>query len=277
MHGSGGQDHLTGFDRCPLTIEPGAHADRAPTLDHDAIDERVADDAEVGPIADRFEVRVVRGDAFLAHRVAIDRVRRHALPVWSIVIRAPSVAQRCGSTGQRMVDRAPSLLGDAKDRHGPVGAVPRVGAEVVVGLEAPVVRQHVVPSPPGNRPLIVILRQGANGEDAVDGGRAAHAATAPEQLGFLHAGAASEQSRVLQRVELALTDDEARIERAHLCARVGRPPVRARLEQQHRPMRVLAQPRREHAPCGTASDDDDVRGGRHQPSFARLPSTSPPS
>ena len=216
MHGPCAEDHLPALDRRPLPVEADAHADGTPILDEHPIDQRVADDVQVRPVARGFEVRVVRGDSLLADWVTVDRVGRHALSSRRVVIGAPPVARGERCLAERTIDGAPPFLRDAEDRHRPFGAVPGVGAEVVFGLEPPIRGQHVVPRPSRHAPPVVVFGQGADREDPVDRRRSTDAASPPEQLRLLVARAPREQRRVLEVVELRVADDEPRVQRPDL-------------------------------------------------------------
>ena len=149
VHRARAEHDLAGLDRRPLAVEAHAHADRSTAIEEHSIDEGVADDPQVRTVARRLEVRVVRRDPLLADRIAVDRVGRHALTSRRVVVGAPAVAGAERRIAQRSIDRAPPLLRDAEDRHRPVDAVPRIAAEVVLGLEPAVRGQHVIPPPAG--------------------------------------------------------------------------------------------------------------------------------
>ena len=253
VHRTGAEHDLAALDRGPLAIELHAHADRSTPFQHHPIDEGVADDAKVRTAAGRLEVRVVRRDALFTHGVTIDRVRRNALARRRVVVRAPAVATRERRAAQRAVNGTPSLLRDPEDGHRPVDAVPRIATEVVLGLEPAIRGQHVIPPPARKAPLVVIFGHWPDREDAVDRRRATHSPPAPQELGLLQPCAPRLQCGVLQGLELVMPDDEAGVQRPHLGCCIGRPPVRTGLEQQHRPMRILTQPRREHASGGAAT------------------------
>ena len=117
MDRAGAQQHLA-----PRPHVAALAADRdanavgmsAIALERQAVDDRVADDGEVGPPARRLEVAVVGRDA--QARAAVDRVGRDAGAFGRVVVGAPAVAEAEACLHHRAVDMAPRLDRRAIDR-----------------------------------------------------------------------------------------------------------------------------------------------------------------
>src|ERR1700676_625561 len=121
MDRAGAQDDLAAVDPRPSVTRAYAHGDRAFAGELDAVDQRVADDAQVRAPAGRFEVPVVGRDASVV--AAVHSVRRHSRAGGSVVVLAPSVAQVEAHVAQRAIGPTPSILRRAPHRNRTAAAV----------------------------------------------------------------------------------------------------------------------------------------------------------
>src|ERR1700722_13383740 len=121
MYCAGAQDDLAALDARPSVARAYANSDRAVAGELDAVDQRVADDAQVRAPARRFQVAVVgRGASVVA---PVHRVGRHSGAGGSVVVLAPSVAEVEAHVAQRAIGPAPSILRRAPYRNRTAAAV----------------------------------------------------------------------------------------------------------------------------------------------------------
>src|ERR1700722_2569239 len=113
MDRAGAQDDFAALDVGPSIARAHANSHRALAVKLDAVDQGVADDAEIRTLARRFEVAVVGRDARVV--AAVHRIRRHSGAGRSVVVLAPSVALVEANVAQRAVGAAPSILRRAPD------------------------------------------------------------------------------------------------------------------------------------------------------------------
>src|SRR5471032_2457094 len=186
------QDLAAGAYRALLAADRDLHAVGmgAVALELQGVDDRIADDGEVGPAARGLEIAVVGRDAQAI--AAVDRVGRGAGAFGRVVVLAPAVAQADRGLHHRAVGRTPRLDGRAIDGDRAAVAVIGPVTEIDVGLELAKVRQHVCPAPAARaqgRPVLVIVGNAADRDLAVDGRAAADRAAAPQQFRLLAFGA----------------------------------------------------------------------------------------
>src|ERR1700688_4423358 len=112
MDRAGAQDDLAALDARPSVARAHSHSDGAVAGDLDAVDQSVADDAQVRAPARRFQVAVVGRDASVV--AAVHRVGRYSRAGRSVVVLAPSVAEIEAHIAQRAIGPTPSIL-----RHPP--------------------------------------------------------------------------------------------------------------------------------------------------------------
>ncbi len=116
----GAQDHLArarGVWTSAADAHPHARWRAGGCPPSQRLDQRAADDRQVGAAAGRLQVAVVGGHAPPVD--AVDRVGRRAGPVGRVVVLAPAVAQAQRGLAQRAVHAAPGLERRAVDRDRP--------------------------------------------------------------------------------------------------------------------------------------------------------------
>src|ERR1700722_3847921 len=91
MDCAGAQDDFAALDAGPSVARPHAYRHRAVAGELDAVDQCVAEDAEIRTLARGFEVAVVGRDARVV--ATVHRIRRYSGAGRSVVVLAPSVAE----------------------------------------------------------------------------------------------------------------------------------------------------------------------------------------
>ena len=165
VDGAGAEDDLAAGD--PLLAGGRPHHDvrGAAALDHDAVDERAADDRQVRAAPRGLEIAV--GGRHAAVRPGVDGIRRDAGRSGCVVVVGPRLAQIGRGLREGTVDGAPLLHRQSPDRDRSAAAVVRRVAEVEVVLQAHVRGQHVGPRPARaaeRRPPVEVVGQGADRE-----------------------------------------------------------------------------------------------------------------
>jgi hypothetical protein len=217
----------------PLAADARAHAAGAPALEQHAVDERVADDAQVRAAAGRLEIAVVRGDARAI--AGVDAVGRDAGSGRRVVVVAPPVTLGGGGLGQRIVGRAPRLARETQDRDRAVRAVVGRVREVEVGLHPATRGQDLLERPAGvpvdRRPALVVVGHRVDRDRAVDDRGAAEPLAAHVRARLLRARAARLEALPLELGEHGGVERSPAVEAAHLDRCLGRAPVAAGLEE----------------------------------------------
>ena len=218
---------------------------------------------QVRPVRHRVQVRV-GGRAALAVALvdleAGDPLRAVDVEVGDVLV--PGLHRR----GEHRVDQRLHRAA-LRDGERPADTVEGILAALVV-LGALEVREHLVVRPAGGAvrsPVVEVEPVAAEVDHRVDRAAAAdHASARQVQPPTAEAGLLlAEQVPVVARLEQGRERERD--------ADLGRHVRRARLEQQHARVRVLAQPPREHAARGAASDDHVVSHDRASIPFGGTP------
>ena len=190
MDRAGAQDDFAALDAGPSVARAHAYCHGALAVKLDAIDQCVADDAEIRTLARGFEVAVVGRHARVV--ATVHRIRRDSGAGRRVVVVAPSVVEVEANVAQRAVGAAPSILRRAPDWNRAAAAVIRAIAEIEIVFELLEVGQHFRARPSDAslaRPFVEVVEHPANRDLSVDCGAAAGAATAPVGHRRLHVGA----------------------------------------------------------------------------------------
>ena len=253
--GAGGEDHLAlGADRLAVAPVDELDADGALPVEDDPLDVDGVAHLEVRPVQHRVEIRVGRAAAEAA-------ALRQLEAADAVLLRAVQVVVRLVAG----LDRGLEHQVDERVHRAAVGDGLRSADSVVLALAALVVlaalevRQHLVVAPAVGAvrgPVVVVETVAAKVDHRVDRAAAAdHPAARQVQPPAV-------ETRLLVAGQIPV---EARLEhdREHRRDVDLRRGVRtARLQQEDAHVRVLAQPRREHAAGRARSDDDVVRHER---------------
>ncbi len=233
MDRAGAQDDLAALDPRPSVARADSHSGGAVAGEFDAVDQRVADDAQVRAPTRGFQVAVVGRDASVV--AAVHRVRRHAGAGGSVVVLAPSVVEVEADVAQRAIGPTPLILWRAPYRNRSAAAVISAIAEIEIVFELFEVGEDICARPSDAslaRPFIEVGEHPANRDLAVDRGAATGAASAPIRHRCLHVGAARLQRAPLVLLHIFRAEkDRSRIGDPHRLGRLGGAIVRPGLEQ----------------------------------------------
>src|SRR5215471_21178281 len=173
-----------------------ADPDGALPLKQDPIDEGMAENREVRPVAGRLQVGIIRGHAGV--RSTMHGPRGYPGTLRCIMIVGPGIAKIQGSGAERLLHGAPLLDGRTINGNGATAPMIRGLAEVALIFQADKRGQYLGTGPAGAsqcRPAIKVLGETANGNLGVDGGAPPHATASEVQSRRLDGRAAGEQSR----------------------------------------------------------------------------------
>ena len=242
----------------PVALDPQPH--RAAVLDQHAVDEAVAADGEVEPVAGgREEAEVGRPARHLAGAAAVHRRPRDARRLRVVLIAVLLEARRQAGVVEPLLHRSQLLARPATHGNGTALAV-EVAAFVPVVLDRAEVGEALLPAPAlvaGHlRPAVVVARRPADGDPRVDGGRTSDQLPPRQRRHASRHECRVEPPVVVNRRGLV---DAVHVVRERLKRRV----VWTGVEQEHRPRPVLTQPRGEDCSGRPRPHDDDVV--LHQP------------
>lgn len=252
VDGAGADDHLaTGVCGDRLTAPPELHARTPSALDEQAVRPRVGRDRQIRPLrADRVQIGG-RGALPLAVRDA------QVVPPGALLVGAVEVVRRRVSGGRGGIDEdlgeRVAVLRLRRTHRAAVAAERRVHSGH--GLQPPEVRQERVETPsraPGCRPAVVVVAVSAQEHHRVDGTRPAQ--RPPPRPRLRHAAGTGLRHGGVGVVDLRPPQPGPGGWHGQLRLGVRRPGF----QEQHRSLRVLGQPRREHAVRRTGTDDDVV-------------------
>ena len=263
--------HLTGVVDGSPVLGRYLHPDGAPALEQYPPRLRASGDRQVGPLAGHAQVSQRGAPPHAVHVVQ----GRGADPgrVGVVVVRALREPVVEAGLVEGLLVLVHLRLGKPAHRYRPVRSV-EVAAEAAVALEAAEVGQQlpVVPLVVAHSgPAVVVLGHAAQQYLGVHGTRPAGNLPSGYQprLGIV---------RKPSHVGAPVLADKAPGERSagavavlHFVGQRGRVRVVApRLQQQHRAVRVLCQPRRQDRPCRASPDDYRVVRGHAFPPVGRI-------
>jgi hypothetical protein len=110
---TGTENNFAGTQLLPANNGPRPDADGASSLELHAIHQCVAANREIGALARRFQIAIVRGHA--GSSTAVHRPRRDPGTVWGIVVLGPPIAQLKCSGAEGTIHDAPLVKRGAID------------------------------------------------------------------------------------------------------------------------------------------------------------------
>ena len=189
----------------------------------------------------------------------IHRNRPHAAGIGAVHIVILRVARLPAGGKKRLLKRQPFLPWEPSHRNRPLGAV-KIVADVQIRLHLAEIGQNIHKRPPVvacGGPAVIILRRSPQQHLPVDGAGAAHhlAPRRRQQLRLLRR-ALRPPGPVVRRPLRRRIGLVAVLQIVRVMLIIG--IVRPRFQQQHRPPRILGQPRSHHTARRTGPDNYDI-------------------